>query len=219
MKGIEYSMIAMNFDSKKRNEIVAPALECSLNKSAMVRKFPRGVLYGLNLYEGLNIRHPYYNQGIIQLMACVQECAINSQTGSFIRHSAEDFMLDLGYPMTLDTLNWKVAMDYLTPCWYGHLAKFVSSQAFDARGTFSQLQLLRQSDRFIMLSFIKQGYRTTELSILDHMRKSIKAISFADIVTSNRLKLSQNAFLISSSNGLREEGFDWPNTPPKFTKK
>ena len=65
MKGIEYSMIVRDFDSKKGNEIVAPALECSLSKSAMARKFPQGVLYGPDLYEGLNIRHPYYNQGII----------------------------------------------------------------------------------------------------------------------------------------------------------
>ena len=152
-------------------------------------------------------------------MACIQECAINSQTGIFIRHSAEDLMLDLGYPMTLGTLNWKVAMGYLTPCWYGYLAKFVLSQVLDVKGTFSQLQLLRQSDRFLMLSFIEQGYRKAELSILNHMRKSIKAISLADIVTSNGFKISQNAFLLSSSNNLREEGFEWPNAPPKFTKK
>ena len=78
-------------------------------------------------------------------------------------------MLELGYPMTLGTFNWKVEMDYLTPCWYGHLTKFVSSQVLDVRGKFSQLQLLRQSDRFIMLSFIEQGYRTAELLILNHI--------------------------------------------------
>ena len=219
MKSIEYSWIVTNFDSRQWNEILAPALERSLNKSAMARKFPRGVLYGPELYEGLNIKHPYYSQGITKLMACVQECAIKSQQGALLQHSAEDFMLELGYPMTLGTFNWKVAMEYLTPCWYGHLAKFVSSQVLDVKGTFSQLQLLRQSDRFIMLDFIKQGYRKAELAILNHMRMSIKAISLADIVTSNGFKISQNAFLHLSSNGLREEGFNWPNAPPKFTKK
>ena len=72
--------------------------------------------------------------------------------------SVDDLMLEFGYPMTLGNFNWKVAMDYLTPYWYEHLAKFVSSQVLDVRGTFSQLQLLRQSDRFIMLSFIEKGY-------------------------------------------------------------
>ena len=46
-------------------------------------------------------------------------------------------MLKLVYPMMLGTLNWKVAMDYLALCWYGHLATFVSSQVLDVRGNFS----------------------------------------------------------------------------------
>ena len=74
LKSIEYSCIVTNFDSEQWNKISAPALENSLTKSAMARKFPRGVLYGPDLYEGLNIKHPYYSQDIIQLMACIQEC-------------------------------------------------------------------------------------------------------------------------------------------------
>ena len=98
-----------------------------MTKSAMARKFPRGVLYGPDLYEGLNIKHPYYSQGIIQLMACIQECAISSQTGQFIQQLAERFMLELGYPVTLGDLNSHITIKYLTPSWYGNLAKFVSS--------------------------------------------------------------------------------------------
>ena len=151
-------------------------------------------------------------------MTYIQECAILSQTGQFIRQSAEDFMLEKGYPVTLDNLNYQVAKTYLTPSWYGNLAKFVSSQALDVKGKFIQLELLRQSDKFLMLSFIKQGYRK-ELFLLNEMRMSIQAISLADIVTSNGFKISQNAFFLVSSNGLRNVGFIWPNSPPKFTKK
>ena len=68
------------------------------------------------------------------------------------------------------------------------------------------------------LSFIEQGFRRAELSILNHMQMSIKAISLADIVTSNKFEISQNAFLLLASNGLREQ-FEWPNAPPKSTKK
>ena len=89
LKSIEYSCIVTNFDSKKWNEILAPALENSLTKSAMARKCSRGVLYGPDLYEGLNIKHPYYRQSITKLMAYVQECAILSQTGLFVQTSAE----------------------------------------------------------------------------------------------------------------------------------
>ena len=44
LKSIEYSCIVTNFDSDKWNKILAPALENLLTKSAMARKFPRGVL-------------------------------------------------------------------------------------------------------------------------------------------------------------------------------
>ena len=142
LKSIEYSCIIKNFDSKKWNEILAPVLENSLTKSAMAKIFPRGVLYRPDLYEGLNIKHPYYSQSIIQLMAYIQECDILSQTGRFIQTSAENLMLELGYPVTLGNLNYKVAMEYVTPCWYGHLAKFISSQVLDVKGKFTQLQLL-----------------------------------------------------------------------------
>ena len=126
-------------------------------------------------------------------------------------------MLELSYPVTLGNLNYQVAKNYLTPSWYRNLAKFVSSQVLDVKGKFKQLQLLRQSDKFLMLSFIEQGYRK-ELLLLNKMRMSIQAISLADIVTSNGFKISQNAFLLLSSNGLRKAGFDWPNSPPSFTK-
>ena len=127
-------------------------------------------------------------------------------------------MLELGYSVTLGNLNYQVAKNYLTPSWYRNLAKFISSQVLDVKGKFTQLELLGQSDKFLMLSFIEQGYRK-ELLLLNEMRMSIQAISLADIVTSNGFKISQNAFLLLSSNGLRKAGFDWPKSPPSFTKK
>ena len=75
------------------------------------------------------------------------------------------------------------------------------------KGKFKQLELLQQLDKFLMLSFIEQGYRK-ELLLLNEMRMSIQAISLADIVTSNGFKISRNAFLLLSSNGLRKAGFD-----------
>ena len=49
-----------NFYSKKWNKMIAPALKSSLNKSVIEKKVQRGVLYGPDLYEGLNTKHPYY---------------------------------------------------------------------------------------------------------------------------------------------------------------
>ena len=69
-----------------------------------------------------------------------------------------------------------------------------------------------------MLRFFEQGYRKQQLYILNQIRMSLHAISLSDITTSIRLAVSQNAFLLLSSNSLRED-YEWPLTPPSFSNK
>ena len=83
LKSIEYSCIVINFNSTKWNGILAPALENSLTMSVMAREFPRGVLYGPDLYKGLNIKHPCYSQGITQLLACIHALSCNKLVDLF----------------------------------------------------------------------------------------------------------------------------------------
>ena len=52
IKTIKYPMLVTNFNEKE--------LEATLNKSAMAAKFLHNVLYGPDLYKGMNIQHPYY---------------------------------------------------------------------------------------------------------------------------------------------------------------
>ena len=68
---------------------------------AMAAKFPRKVLYSPDLYEGMNIQHPYYKQGIQKIITCIQGSAIGSQTGKLIKFSAEEFMLKIDITLTL----------------------------------------------------------------------------------------------------------------------
>ena len=80
-------------------------LESSLNKSAMARKFPGDVMYSLTLYEGMDINHSFYTQGITKMKTCVQVCAFDYQTGAFIKTSAEELMVEIGIPMTLGSID------------------------------------------------------------------------------------------------------------------
>ena len=127
-------------------------------------------------------------------------------------------MLELGIPFSLGTVNWDIIGEYVTPSWFGHLAKFVSAQELDRKDNFHLLKLLRQHDDYIMLHFIEQGYNEQELSILNQMQMFLHVISLSDITTSNGLAVSQNAFLLLSSNFLREE-YKWPLSPPSFSNK
>ena len=104
LKAIEYSMPVTNFTEEEWNTIMAPALKATLNKSAMATNFPRDVLYGPDLYEGMDIQHPYYQQGIQKIITCIQESAIGSRTGELIKFNAEEFMLESGIPFRSEQL-------------------------------------------------------------------------------------------------------------------
>ena len=150
------------------------------------------------------------------MLTCVQECAIASQTGDLIKTSAEDFMFEIRVPMTIGTVDWEVVKSNTTPCLQANLVRLVSSQALNIRENFSRIQLLRQLDQYIMSCFIQRGFRNYELYILNKIRISITEILLADIVTSDGTKILQNAFLLLSSNGLRDH-YWWPKAPPSFT--
>ena len=162
----------------------------------MAAKFSCNVLYGPDLYKGMNIQHPYYKQGIQKIITCVQESFVGSQTEPLIKFVAEEFILEIGMPLTLGTVNWDIVGGYVTPNWLGHIAKFVSAQELDIKNNFHKTALLRQNNDYIKLCFIEHGYRKQDLYILHQMQMSLHAISLSDITTSDNLIISQNKFLL-----------------------
>ena len=94
----------------------------------------------------MNIQHPNYRYGIQKIIACIQESAIGSRTRELNNLLAEEFMLKIGMPLTLGSVNWDIFGDYVTPSWFGHLAKFVLAQELDIRDNFHLITLLRQHD-------------------------------------------------------------------------
>jgi hypothetical protein len=77
MKSMEYCMTTTNFSETKWNAILAPALKYSLQKSSMTLKFPHPVLYGPDLYQGLNIYHPKFWEGIKKIPPTSKNQSIN----------------------------------------------------------------------------------------------------------------------------------------------
>ena len=152
------------------------------------------------------------------MITCIQESAISSQTGELIKLSAEEFMLETDILLTLETVNWDIVVEYVIPSWFGHLAKVVSAQELDIKDNFDIIALLCKNNDYIMLQFINRGYCKQELYILNQMRIFLHAINLSDNTISDRLAISQNAFLLLSSNSLREE-YEGPLSPSRFTKK
>jgi hypothetical protein len=68
----------------------------------MAESFPRKVLYGPELYQGIDMKHPFFLQEISHIITHVQEAVCQSQTGQMIQMTAEAFQREIGVPFLLN---------------------------------------------------------------------------------------------------------------------
>jgi hypothetical protein len=167
-------------------------------------KIPTPCPVGPDLYQGLNIYHPKFWEGIKKLSTHIQESVNQSSTGSLIRLTAKGLRLELGILISPGTINWKVVKEYSTPAWYGGLLDFITKHPIEILEDCQQLTLLRQKDQYIMQGFINAGYRKQDLKILNFMGMSIRAVSVADIASATGKTISHLSWELLQGNSLRE---------------
>jgi hypothetical protein len=214
-------MIATQFTETEWNKIIQPALQATLNSAGMAKLFPRKVLYGPELYQGMDMKHPFFLQEISHIMTHVQEAVCQSQTGQMIQMTAEAFRMEIGVPFSLNkTVYDDQRYAFYTPkCWYKTLWKFVSSDEFkiEIEEDYQDLKELQEHAVFIMEQFVERGYVEKDLPSLNYVRKFLKAITLADIAMTNGVYISHNAFEAKSGNRL-QEGLGWPWVPEVLTQ-
>ena len=212
MKTLEYPMTALSLTENEWNSVVMPALRATLTTAKMAKTFPRKVLYGPDLYQGLEIRHPYFLQQISKIMAHIQELASHTQTGDLLELVAEAFRVELGVPFTLGSVPSYRYGKYIPNCWYKSLWEFAQSQPIEIIEDFPTIPTLRKKDQFLMECFMTSGYSGADLKKLNYVRKYLKAVTLSDISTCDGKKVSHESFLATCSNGLRND-LDWPRVP------
>jgi hypothetical protein len=98
-------------------------------------------------------------------------------------------------------------MHSIPQCWYKTLWKFVSSDEFqtEIEKNYQDLKTLRKKDVYIMQQFVGNGFVGKDLTSLNYVRKYLKAITLADIATSNGESTPYNAFEALKGNALRDD--------------
>ena len=79
---------------------------------------------------------------------------------------------------------------------------------------YKDLPLLLQKDKYLMVSFVKGGFRNADLKALNFVREFLKAVTLADIVKAGS-RISIQAYGVIVGNGLRTGIKEWFKTPTK----
>ena len=85
----------------------------------------------------------------------------------------------------------------------------------DITKDYKDVPLLRQKDEYLIMAFVKEGFRNADLKALNYVRKFLKAITLADIARADGSRISFQSFNIIEGNGLRLGIKEWPKTPSK----
>ena len=76
------------------------------------------------------------------------------------------------------------------------------------------LHVLRERDVYLMKAFVDGGIQNADLKSLNFVRKYLKAVTLADIVTADGRRISHHSYEEMESNDLHKD-LIWPKVPMK----
>ena len=174
---------------------MVPILQEGLSRSGIDRSFPRAVLFGPTILQGMGVMHPWHHQEITHLVTCLQQTVIGGITGSLISASLEQLRLEVGLPGFLTDHNFEAYEGLITLSWVARVWKFAHQYRIGIRDSEAKLHGRRSDDQFLMVSFVRAGFHGNDLTRHNICRMLLHAITLADICTIDGTSITHDAWL------------------------
>ena len=216
LKTLEYPLASTTFTPLQCRELCAPLWKVGLSRSHIVRSMPRDVVYGPPDAGGFALPNLYIEQGLAQLRTYLQFGRSRTFiTGFLLRSSVEYLQLELGSLGSPFAVSFDTWAHCAVDTWCTSLWRFVSSYAISLPAITEPFPLLRIGDRPIMESFWRVGYRSPRiLRDLNACRLALRALTLADIVTTDGRHVRRDAWEGSAPCSRRRWIDSWPRSPP-----
>jgi hypothetical protein len=207
-------MEATYISEKDWDLIMKPMVSIVLQRSKFSSTFPRAVFYSSGKFQGLGVMHPWHRQELSHLITLCKETMHGTPTGELLQANAEQLRLEMGLPGSFTDGQLHHAAPYLTDSWLKDLLLYLHKYEIKLDDPLPKLLPQRSGDIFLMLSFIDQGYRGQELSILNGCRQCLQVTTLADISSIDGTEIRAPAWN-GKHSGTPRHG--WPRKP-KMTR-
>ena len=119
MPTLSYRMIATQFTEQQWNKTIRLAIQATCNAAGMAKNITHNILYGPLKYQGIGVQNPYILEGIIHIIAFLNESACNSSTGELLRANTKFFRVEMGIPFSLTSTKYdeKTDASYMPSGW------------------------------------------------------------------------------------------------------
>jgi hypothetical protein len=155
-----------------------------LPKLHLNRHTGRSILYGPELYGGLNLPHACLLQSIGQIHLLLGHLRAKDKTSKLILISMSHLQLLVGSDIPFFHLPFKKYEKWIEPSWLTSIWKLVSLTKFTVSVRRAwQPTLQRKNDIMLMQFFISLNFNPTQLETLNRCRIYLQVISLSDITS------------------------------------
>jgi len=216
LRKLDYPLVATTFTQQECNKIMSPILTAGLPAAGVVRTFPRAIVHGPWQWGGLNIPNLHTEQTIKHLHTILKFGGeLTDLTAGLIQATAEAFLLETG--LTGKIIDFPAGVySYVTPTWISHTWEVCRQYNIQICGLTKEFDSPRQSDIELMRLFLRSGFHTTELKILNKCRMYLQVMFLSDLCEASGKKLDPH---IWQRPHRRESAYKWPTIPPPTPAK
>jgi hypothetical protein len=180
-----YVLETSTFSKAQCKAIMSPAIHVALSKSGTVRSLPGPLRHGPTLYGGYEIKDLYISQGVAHIRVLLDFCyQENHSTGQLLHSSAENLMVELGFPEAIFELNYKKYNKLATRAWMKCTWQFCDKFKITMHTTIPKLEPQCSDDEFLMPVFAAKC-NASLLPQLNIFWKYLQVITLAEIVTAD----------------------------------
>jgi len=211
MKTLEYPLLATSFSEKQCTEITSQLLQVGLSRSAIMRNFPRTLVFAPLEYKGLALPNLWSTQNFSHVVE-ILKAGVDSEdtTATLLRHSLECMKLEVGLPGPILTQPFKTFGHLATESWIRSTWKFMSENSIEIRDDTANLELQRENDRHIM-QVLERTQPAADLLALNRCRIYLQAATLSDITTGDGMAISDDAWKGTRSRSRPTPQYGWPH--------
>ena len=216
LKTLDYPLAATTFTELECQSLMAPLLKVGLSRSHIVRSMPRSVVHAPYSAGGFSVPNLFVEQGLAHIKAFVMFGSSHTAiTGFLLRNSLEYLQVELGHSAFPWDLDFQVWGSCAVSTWLTSLWAFCSRYSIRLSSPVPPLQPLRTGDVFLMVAFWQRGIRSSAvLARLNRCRLFLRALTLADIVTTDGTHILLQAWTGAGPCDRRPFLDLWPQSPP-----
>ena len=218
MATLQYPAAATQLTKEDWVQVLKPLMMGALPRAGFSRHFPRDILFGPRLFQGMGLIHPFHFQELEHLEVILRHCTEDTFLGKQLQMSWEALTLEMGLPGSLTYWDYDTWENCATDCWLKTVWKYCQTEDIRIDDHFPKLDLARENDEFLMQAFLDHpDVQNTDLPLLNQCRMFLNVITLSDITSADGTRLLPGV-LDGKPPAQRTHNFHWPRQPDRLSR-